>query len=349
MWNKKITSYLLEEGFIQSQADPCLFLKIFEDRLAIISCYVDDCLLIGTDEDISSLKKTLTSQFKMKDLGEVKSLIGIQIERNKDQTQIFQTSKIEEMLRQANMSDCHGVETPLPMKIETSQADTKLLENPTKYREVVGSLNYLAVCTRPDISYAVSQISKKMQSPTEGDWILAKRILRYLKKTANARLTYKVMSNILTGYSDASYAPNAEDRKSVSGYVFMLNGAAVSWKSKKQPIVALSSMEAEYIALTSAIKEATWLAKIEKDLKIAPKKMLIYEDNQSTIKTAKNDIYTDRSKHIDVRYHYVREQIQKNAVEVQYCPTGDMTADIMTKALGSVKHVKFMESLGLVI
>ena len=121
------------------------------------------------------------------------------------------------------------------------------------------------------------------------------------------------------------------------------------WKSKQQPFVALSSMEAEYIALTSAIKELMWLAKIEQDLKIVPQKMIIFEDNQSTIKTAKNEIHTDRSKHIDVRYHFVREQISRNTVEVQYCPTGDMTADIFTKALGSIKHAKFMESLGMII
>ena len=348
-WNKKMTTTLQEENFIQSSADPCLFIKKIDDRLAFISCYVDDCLLIGKDQDVRNLKATLTSKFKMKDLGEVKSIIGLQVERKKDQTQIFQTHKILELLKKFDMQDCHGVDAPLPMKIEFNDVEKQPLNDATKYREAVGALNYLSVCTRPDISYAVSHVSKKMQNPTEGDWKLVKRILRFLKKTANARITYQVKPEVLVGYSDASYAPNHDDRKSVSGYVFKLNGAAVSWKSKKQPIVALSSMEAEYIALAAAVRESNWIDKLQTDLQVKGMSTIIFEDNQSTIKTSKNEIHSDRSKHIDVRYHYVREQVQKKAVEIQYCPTEDMIADIMTKALGSIKHAKFMQDLGLVI
>jgi hypothetical protein len=243
------------------------------------------------------------------------------------------------------------VDTPLPQGHQITKTEAKPFEDPTKYREAVGALNYLAVCTRPDISYAVSQISKKMQSPNEEDWMLVKRILRYLQKTKSAKLVYLSDPKELVGYSDASYAPNSEDRKSISGYLFQMNGAAISWKSKKQPIVSLSSMEAEYIAITAAIKEAKWLAKLEEELLLKTKKtkMTIFEDNQSTIKTAKNEIHTDRSKHIDVRYHFVREQIQVGAIDIRYCPTGEMTADLMTKALGATKHAKFSESLGLVI
>jgi hypothetical protein len=348
MWNKKITKYLNSEGFVQSTADPCLFIKKFEDRIALIACYVDDCLLIGSNEDIKSIKDTLTSQFKMKDLGEVKSLIGIQVERNEESTYVHQINKIQELLKKFDMQDCRGVDTPLPPKLEQIKpAETQPMKDATKYREAVGALNYLAVCTRPDISYAVSQVSKKMQNPSEEDWSLVKRILRYLKKTEQAKLVYQTKGQALEGYSDASYAPNSEDRKSVSGYAFKMNGAAISWKSKKQPIVSLSSMEAEYIALTSTMKEAIWLIKIQNDLKVKRTKMKIYEDNQSTIKTAKNEIHTERSKHIDVRYHFVREQLQKEIVEVEYCPTEDMTADIMTKSLGSIKHLKFVRELGI--
>ena len=348
-WNQKITTYLKEEGFNQSTADPCLFIKKIEGRIAILSLYVDDCMLIGEEKDIQKIKEILTSQFKMKDLGEVKQIVGIQVERDQESTKIFQTKKIEELITKLSMQDCRGVDTPLPQDHQIVKSEAKPFEDPTKYREAVGALNYLAVCTRPDISYAVSQISKKMQSPNEEDWMLVKRILRYLQKTKNAKLVYHSEPKELIGYSDASYAPNSEDRKSISGYLFQMNGAAISWKSKKQPIVSLSSMEAEYIAITAAIKEAKWLAKLEEELMLKSKKMIIFEDNQSTIKTAKNEIHTDRSKHIDVRYHFVREQIQVGAIEIRYCPTGEMTADLMTKALGATKHAKFSESLGLVI
>jgi hypothetical protein len=348
-WNQKIATYLKEEGFKQSQADPCLFIRETEGNLALLSLYVDDCMIIGEEKDIQKTKEILTSQFKMKDLGEVKQIVGIQVERDQESTKIFQTKKIEEMLTRFNMQDCRGVDTPLPQDHQSTKTIAKPFEDPTKYREAVGALNYLAVCTRPDISYAVSQISKKMQSPNEEDWMLVKRILRYLQRTKNAKLVYHAKPKELVGFSDASYAPNSEDRKSISGYLFQMNGAAISWKSKKQPIVSLSSMEAEYIAITAAIKEAKWLAKLEQELMLKTKKMIIYEDNQSTIKTAKNEIHTERSKHIDVRYHFVREQVQNGAIEIRFCPTGEMTADLMTKALGATKHAKFSESLGLVI
>jgi hypothetical protein len=348
-WNQKMTSYLKEENFVQSAADPCLFIKKIEARIAILSLYVDDCMLIGEMKDIQQIKDILTSQFKMKDLGEVKQIVGIQVERSQESTKIFQTKKIEEMLTKFAMQDCRGVDTPLPQDHQATKPLSEPFEDPTKYREAVGALNYLAVCTRPDISYAVSQISKKMQSPTKEDWMMIKRIFRYLQKTKDAKLVYHSKPEELVGYSDASYAPNTEERKSISGYLFQMNGAAISWKSKKQPIVSLSSMEAEYIALTAAIKEAKWLVKLEEELMLKTKKMVIFEDNQSTIKTAKNEIHTERSKHIDVRYHFVREQIQIGAIEVRYCPTGEMTADLMTKALGATKHAKFSKDLGLVI
>jgi hypothetical protein len=186
-----------------------------------------------------------------------------------------------------------------------------------------------------------------MKEPNQDDWIKVKRIMRYLKKTESAKLTYKVKGSELIGYSDASYAEE-KDRKSTSGYAYLLNGAAISWRSKKQPIVALSSMEAEYIALASATKEGISLKKLEKNLMIKPSKILINEDNQSTIKLTKNEIYNDRSKHIDVRYHFTRECVQRNLLEINYCPTEDMTADILTKSLGSTLHMRHAARLGLV-
>jgi hypothetical protein len=262
VWHKKISSFLVEEGYLQSEADPCVFIKHHQDCISIIALYVDDCMIFGAKENVDRAKSALSSQFKMKDLGEVKSIIGIQVERDKEETRIHQINYIRDVLKKFGMSDCKGVDTPLPTKKETT--NSPIFENITLYQEAIGALNYLATNTIPDIAYAVSQVAQKMKEPNQDDWIKVKRIMRYLKKTESAKLTYKVKGSELIGYSDASYAEE-KNRKSTSGYAYLLNGAAISWRSKKQPIVALSSMEAEYIALASATKEGISLKKLEKD------------------------------------------------------------------------------------
>jgi hypothetical protein len=209
-------------------------------------------------------------------------------------------------------------------------------------------LIYIANATRPDIAYSVAFLARSMQNPTTNDFINAKRIFRYLKGTKDLELVYNNQQQQLVGYSDASYAED-KDRKSVGGYVFKQAGAAVTWRSTKQKIVSQSSMEAEYIALAEAVKEAEWLRKLQREIfpnnNLAP--TLIYEDNQSSIKLAENPIHSDRSKHIDVKYHAIRERINKKIVEVQHLPGTEMIADILTKSLGSVLHQRFVKDLGL--
>ncbi|MBA3551100.1 Ty1/Copia family ribonuclease HI [Patescibacteria group bacterium] len=177
---------------------------------------------------------------------------------------------------------------------------------------------------------------------------MSKRILRYLKGTKKLKLTFEKSAEV-AGYSDASYAEDKNDRKSTGGYVFMMNGGAVSWKSSKQKIVTMSSCEAEYVTLSDAAKEAIWLTKLMKnvDKKKILKPIRIYEDNQSTIKTAKNPIQSERTKHIDVRHHFIREKVAEKRIEVEYISTTDQIADIFTKSLGRVLHMKFTGALGL--
>ena len=199
-----------------------------------------------------------------------------------------------------------------------------------------------------DIAYAVGAVARQMHNPTMEDWNSIKRIFRYLQATRNYCLKYSVENSEIIGYSDASYAPVANDRKSTSGFFFISNGA-ISWRSKKQPIISLSSMEAEYIALADAAKEGIWLNRIEKE--IFPEntpKVILLEDNQSTIKTAKNEIVNERSKHIDVRYHFIRENVRANNLEICYCPTDQMVADALTKPLGRTKLELFVAEMGLV-
>lgn len=297
------------------------------------------------------IKKLLVEEFDMVDLGELRSFLGMLIDQGNHSLSVSQYSYLEQILTTFNMQDCKSCDTPA-MPVNVCESPALAVDIP--YRQAVGSLIYLATCTRPDISYAVSIVSRKMHTPTEQDWIAVKRILRYLQGTKHAKLRYtadsseySTLTSTFIGYSDASYAPDAIDRKSVSGYVFLMNGAAISWKSKKQPIISLSSMEAEYIALTSAAKEGLWFRKFQCDLGLPASVLTIFEDNQSTILTAKNDIHNERSKHIDVRYHWIREQISLEKLIVTYCPTQEMIADIFTKPLGKILFQKFCDMLGL--
>ncbi len=352
-WNTRLTIFLKEKNFIQSKTDPCLFMRSEEDNTkTIIAIYVDDCFILGKGKIIEVIKNMFNKEFKMKDNGELSGFLGVNVERKENYLTIDQEFYIENMLKRFNMMDCKTVSTPMavePKGEEKSKEEEKKFDT-TIYQSAIGSLIYLSIATRPDISYAVNQAAQAMQSPNEGDWQRVKRIFRYLKGTKSLKLKYlknKEKENITTGYSDASYAENRKDRKSTSGYIFLKANGAISWKSKKQPIVSLSSMEAEYIALTSAAKEAMWLQKLNFEIEEKAEAILIYEDNQSTIKTASEEIYNDRSKHIDVRYHFIREKVRNNQIKVEYLPTEDMIADALTKPLGSVKVSYFNNLLGL--
>jgi hypothetical protein len=219
------------------------------------------------------------------------------------------------------------------------------------YRELIGSLMYAAIGTRPDIAFAVSMLSQFMANPGKVHWKAAVRVLRYLKGTREHGLWYGYNDNTTTdaisAFTDADWA-SQEHRHSFSGYVYTINGGAVSWSAKKQPLVALSSTEAEYIALTHAAKEAMWLRSFLTDLKRPMTSPLIIRcDNQSAIALTKDDAYHARTKHFDIRHHFIREQVERNIIEVEYINTNENTADIFTKALNSRKLECHCEGMNL--
>ncbi len=298
-------------------------------------------------------------EFKMKDNEELKGFLGIRVERNEEEMKIDQENYIENILKRFKMEECKPVDTPMIKEEKKNEKDREeekkdKFEDITTYQSAIGSLIYLATATRPDISYSVNQAAQAMKEPTKQDWIRVKRIMRYLQKTKKMKIVYrkdKEKEDEVIGYSDASYGEDRKDRKSTSGYLFMKAKAPIAWKSKKQPIVSLSSMEAEYIALTSATKEALWLRKLEKEIERRKddeeKVIRIYEDNQSAIKTANDEIHNERSKHIDIRYHFIRERIKRKEIEVKYMKTDDMIADILTKGLDRMKIEKLTREMGL--
>lgn len=348
VWNEKFTREILNLGFKISDADPCIFVHTTIPNLHL-GIFVDDCFVVGTPEKVAETKNKLCQIFPMHDLGKLNYALGIKIEQSKDCITLCQDAYVERLLEKFNMVDCKPTATPLPLKAQKEEDNNEPFEDINLYQQLVGSLIYLSNITRPDLAYAVSHLARAMSNPTMNNWIHAKRVLRYLKGTPNLALKYsKNSTDAIFGYSDSSYAEEL-DRKSVGGYIFIQAGAAITWRSSRQPIVAQSSAEAEYIALADAAKEAVWLRKMQKDFNIAlTQPTIIYEDNQSAIKLSKNPIHSRRSKHIDVMYHATREYAKNGIIAIEYLPTENMVADALTKPLAHVLHDKFRAGMGLV-
>lgn len=249
----------------------------------------------------------------MTDLGEPTSLLGRSIIRNRDKREVHinQVGLIKKILLKFSMEDANPQSTP----VDTQSRLVKGQEQESTdfpYAQAVGSLMYVMTATRPDIAYSVSLVSRYLSNPSSSHVTAVKRITRYLKQTINLNLTYKAkITNEVIGYCYSDYASDPDDSKSVGGYAFLYGGAAISWNSKKQPNVATSSCEAEYMALSAAAKEALWIKKLLNDLRlqIAKDPITIYCDNMSAISLAHNPVCHQRSKHIRVAYHFFRDEV----------------------------------------
>lgn len=213
---------------------------------------------------------------------------------------------------------------------------------------------FAACVTRPDIMCAVGQLSQFLNNPSSKHLLAAKRVLRYLQGTSTYGIMYRPPPLRLQGYSDADWAGDIDTRRSTTGYIVMLNNGAIAWKSRRQPTVALSTMESEYMALTEATKELKWIRTLLAELGHSNGNSNgdepptdLFSDNQSAIALAKNPVSHARAKHIDIRHHFVREAIQDKVIWVQYIPTTEMTADSLTKALGREKHEKCTARMGM--
>ena len=338
-WNSMLHKYLIENNFVQSNVDHCLYIKYVDGKLVIILVWVDD-LIIAARNDIlmSDTKQMLKDKFHMKDLGRLSYFLGIHFKQGVDYVRMNQRKYLVKLLEKFEMSNCKPRTTP-------SECDGENLTDPRRYRELIGSLIYAMTCTRPDICWIITTLSQYLSRPLKEHWIAAKHVLRYLKGTLDYELCYRKCDDDLRliGYSDADWASSTHDRRSISGYCFSLakTGPLISWKSKKQRTVALSSCEAEYMALAATVQEALYLAQLLDEIIEICSPVQIYEDNQGTIALSKDPVNRQRSKHIDIRYHFIRSTINAGKVIVNYCPTTDMIADIMTKAAPRCKLQKF--------
>ncbi|KAJ7544622.1 hypothetical protein O6H91_09G086400 [Diphasiastrum complanatum] len=244
------------------------------------------------------------------------------------------------------MDDCVPVAIPMEVNLKLSSEDPSPLVDSTKYKKLVGMLIYLTT-TRFDICFAVGVLSRFTNMPHENHWKQGMRVLRYLKGTLNYGITYG-HGEILAGYCDSDWVGDYDARRPVSGYCFSLGSGIISWNSKKQATVALSSIEAEYKAACVAACEAVWMRRILADLGVPIHDATVLNcDSQSCMAIAKNPVFHARTKHIEIHYQYIRELIEDGVIELEYCPTNENGADIFTKALGSVQHSGHLFQLGL--
>lgn len=354
-WYKLLDQFLRDKSYRRSDVDPCIYVKGDQD-LIMIALYVDDLIIASKSEKLmKETKQNLFDRFEMKDLGRLHYCLGIEIVWRNDGTCSFNQSKyIENVLQRFNMNDCKPVSTPINSGTKLTKemcpkTEEEISEmNAIPYRSAVGSLIYLVTGTRPDIAVAVGEVAKYANNPGKQHWMAVKRIFRYLKETVNLGINCQPNSTELIVYSDADWAGDLDTRRSTTGYLFKFGNVPICWKSKRQPTVALSTAEAEYMALSMAVQTVIWIRKLLKDFNIASEKStVIYEDNQGCIAMAKNPVNHERTKHIDIRYNFVREKVEDKTVEVKYLETGEMLADILTKGLPREQHRKLCEGIGL--
>lgn len=333
-----------KQGFSRSEYDHCVYFRCYgEEKYVYLLLYVDDMLVAAKDlKEVEKVKKTLSKEFEMKDLGPARRILGMDIirDRNKGTLILSQESYIEKVLRNFGMSDSKPVQTPigchfkLSITKEEDKAETESEMRNIPYSSAVRSLMYAMVGSRPDIAHAVGLVSRYMSSPNKEHWKAVNWVLRYLRGSSNCHLTFKKSDNFdIKGYCDSDHAADLDRRRSITGYLFQVGGITVSWRSGLQHIVAISTTEAEYMALAEATKEALWLKRITCELGFPQKSVEIFCDSQSAICLAKNNVFHERTKHIQIRFHFIRDVIAEGDLVVTKIDTQINPADILTKSV----------------
>uniref|UniRef100_A0A2N9I834 Integrase catalytic domain-containing protein n=1 Tax=Fagus sylvatica TaxID=28930 RepID=A0A2N9I834_FAGSY len=310
-WFAKFSSTISQHGFSASSYDSALFFRRSDHGITLLLLYVDDMIITGDDvQGIQDLKRFLGQHFEMKDLGPLSYFLGLEVSSSSDGYYLTQAKYTSDLISRAGITDSKIVDTPIEYNNRLNTHDGEPLPDATLYRQLVGSLVYLTV-TRPDISYAVHIVSQFMAAPRSLHYAAVLRILRYLKGTLFHGLHFSSQSTLtLQAYSDADWAEDPTDRRSTTGYCFLLGDSLISWRSKKQSVVARSSTEAEYRALADTTAELLWLRWLLQDLGIDCSTVVpIHCDNRSAIQIAHNDVFHERTKHIEIDCHFVRHHL----------------------------------------
>ena len=309
--------------------------------------YVDDIIITGNDQNgIQKLKQHLFTHFQTKDLGKLKYFLGIEIAQSSSGVVLSQRKYALDILEETGMLDCKPVDTPMDPNVKLIPGQGEPLRDPGRYRRLVGKLNYLTI-TRPDISFLVSVVSQFLHSPCDSHWDVVIRILRYIKNTPGQGVLYDNRGHTQVGYTDANWVGSPTDRRFTSRYCVFIGGNLISWKSKKQDIVVRSSAEAEYRAMALATCELIWLKHLLRELRFGKdEQMKLICDNQAALHIASNPVFHERTKHIEVDCHFIREKIASGCVATSFVNSNDQLVDIFTKSLKGPRIKYICNKLG---
>jgi hypothetical protein len=354
-WHHEINSFLLSVQFTRCVSDSCVYVKKSKaGHVIIIFLFVDDIVIAMHPSDkpeVHTVRDMMNKRYKVVDLGQCKWILQMGINYGDRNTiTLTQNGYTNKLLQRFGMSESHSVSTPITTeKLSKSTSDTRDELLATQYMQIVGSLLYASISTRPDISYAVGALTRYNNNPNDSHMVAAKHVLRYLRGTCEQALVYThdgTDTITVCAYVDSDYANDVDDRKSITGYVVKVNGCTVSWNSKKQTRVATSTAEAEYIALNAAGKEVQWVRALLGELGFIQKQAsVIYCDNQAAVAISKHDSMHDKSKHFDIAWHWIREAINNGQLDVQHIASKEQQADILTKPIAKAQFQLLRQSV----
>ncbi|KAL0553776.1 hypothetical protein IC582_007680 [Cucumis melo] len=359
-WYLKFNDTITSFGFKENIVDRCIYLKISGSKFIILVLYVDDILLATNDFGLlCQTKEFLFKNFEMKDMGEASYVIGIEIFRDRTHglLGLSQKAYINKVLEKFKMDKCSSSVVPIHkgdkfslMQCPKNELERNQMET-IPYASIVGSLLYAQTCTRPDISFVVGMLGRYQSNPRMDHWKAAKKVLRYLQGTKDYMLTYKRSDHLeVIGYSDSDFAGCVDIRKSTFGYLFLLAEGAISWKSAKQSIIAASTMEVEFVACLEATVHGLWLRNFISGLGIVDsiaKLLRIYCDNSAAVFFSKNDKYSKGAKHMELKYFFVKEEVQTQRVSIEHISTKLMIANPLTKGLPPKTFNDHVERMGI--
>ncbi|MCO5560479.1 hypothetical protein L7F22_014094 [Adiantum nelumboides] len=358
-WYLRFHQCMISLGYTRFQSDANVYSRHSTNVLLFLAIYVDDILILSNSQyAIDKAKGELQASFSMIDMGTLHYCLGIQVlqDPSKGLIRISQQTYIQSLLTKFNMSSCKGVETPLPTSLKLKQPDSTLtVSTETQsfpFANILGGIRYLVTCTRPDICFATNLLSRYMKAPSLQHIQHLKRLMRYLQHTKDYGIcfyaTHPLPTPFLFGYSDADWGGDQETLQSTSGFVYLLARGSISWQSKKQDRVTLSSTEAEYVAMTLALKEGIWLKHLLMETTLfANQPLRLLCDNMSAIMLARNLKHSEKTKHIAMKLQFIRELVQEGTIELTHVRSDQQLADFLTKSIPKAKHLESCQQLGI--
>ena len=355
VWNEKFNSFIIKFGLTRSTSDPCLYYRLQEGEITFVLIYVDDGLVCSNKKSVlSEIISFLSKEFKIRTMP-ADRFLGLDISRNRESKELFisQPHYVAKILEKFRMNNCNPRTVPadpnsrLSASMSPKTESDRAVMKKVPYRQAVGSLMYLMVMTRPDIAFALSQAAQHCENPGMPHWKAVKGIMAYLAGPTDYGLRFSEGS--LIGYSDSDYAGDVDKRRSTTGYVFFNHGGLVTWASRRQECTAQSVTEAEFVAACEASKEAVWLTSLSEELRLKPAGPIpLYMDNQSAIRLVMNPVYHSRTKHIDVKLFFIRDQQEEGKIDVKYVGTINQLADFLTKPLAAPRFHFLRQAVGIV-